>query len=121
MTRNLILAAALACSSFATSADAPVVYYLSGNGLAEYMRAYKQWAAGDRQANQGSVGIFVGYVMGVSDSYTALKSHCIPPNAPRGQLATTVIKFMEANPEVWHYSADSIVFAALVAAYPCPR
>jgi hypothetical protein len=63
---------------------------------------------------------FVGYVAGVADILQGITS-CPPANATVRQVAAVVSKYMEDNPELWARSADSLVSAALLGAFPCSR
>jgi Rap1a immunity proteins len=108
MRRISFVAAALLVSGSAWS--------VSGNGLAKYCRG------ADRNPEWGYC---VGYVMGVVDevlSSSGTRPFCISPEAIESQVARVAARWFEKNPEKLHFSATSLVRAALAEAFPCkPR
>jgi hypothetical protein len=68
------------------------------------------------------------YIIGVVDTWEfavvwsegALREEfCIAEGVLIGQLGAIVIKYLKANPEHWHYTANSEVLLALEEAFPC--
>ena len=47
-------------------------------------------------------------------------SLCLPNNATREQAVDIVVKYLKENPEKRQYSAETSVWTALRAAFPCP-
>jgi len=70
----------------------------------------------------------LGYVAGVADSVIAyeaeadplLKRVCIPTTAMPAQFLDVVRKYLVANPEQYSWTAQMLVFNALLKAFPCP-
>jgi hypothetical protein len=60
----------------------------------------------------------LGYVQGVADVYQKSQL-CIPNNVQAKQAADVVRNYLYANPQLRQYAADSLVLAALKAAWPC--
>jgi hypothetical protein len=48
-------------------------------------------------------------------------NHCKPKEATVGQAVAITLKFLNQNPELWHYSAQDLTAAALAIAWPCPK
>lgn len=62
----------------------------------------------------------LGYITGVVDAHDGEK-FCTPDNANVGQLKDVVNVLLEMKPEYRHYSADTLVTAALIIAFPCKK
>ncbi len=61
----------------------------------------------------------LGYIAGVADSYMGVKV-CTNGKVNLGQAADIVQSYLSSNPKMRHYTADSLVVAALATAFPCP-
>lgn len=48
------------------------------------------------------------------------KSHCKPQAATLGQAAAIAKNFLQANPQLLHYDASTLVGVALGENWPCP-
>lgn len=84
--------------------------YMSGNMLLQRIRsddAFERLVA-------------LGYVMGVSDVGQG-KIHCAGSQVTSGQARDVVRQYLERNPSVRDFSADTLVMAALQDAWPCPK
>jgi len=90
---------------------------ITGNRLAESCRNADQnleW------------GFCVGFVLGVLGTTNDLSSVskreiCVPPEAVQSQVARVVAKWLDDNPEKLHFSASSLVRAALAQGFPCKK
>lgn len=82
-----------------------------------------------RAANYFNRGYCGGYVTGIVDTIEAMQARgvlpadalCIPEQATKGQLADTVLKYLEQHPERRHLEAGSLIPEALNRAFPCAR
>ena len=101
-------------------AQAAVTYY-SGNRLVELMREYDKFEVKDPNTSYDDVGAYQGYINGVSDTLAALNLVCVSMSVTGGQEAAIVSKYLKLNPEQWGNSAASLVFTALVNAFPCKK
>ena len=68
----------------------------------------------------------VAFLAGVIDTYGMLmnleaipKAVCTPKQATREQLRQVFLKYMNANPEIWHQAATSHAIVAFATAWPC--
>jgi hypothetical protein len=66
------------------------------------------------------------YLEGVKDTLEyfrarnlGLRFPCSPPDMTLGQLRDVVSVFIRANPQYYHLDGARVVYAALVAAFPC--
>jgi hypothetical protein len=86
---------------------------ISGNELAQSCRG---------QEENSRWGFCVGYVVGVIDqSRESEPPLCVPAEAIQSQVARVVTKWIEANPDKLHFSANSLVYAALNESFTCRR
>jgi hypothetical protein len=60
----------------------------------------------------------LGYVLGVHDANKSI-THCSPQNITGGQVYDMVKLFLEQAPSVRNTSADLIILAVLMEAWPC--
>jgi Ser/Thr protein kinase RdoA (MazF antagonist) len=60
----------------------------------------------------------LGYVLGVVDVHTR-RTICPPEGVKAGQVYDVVKKFLEENPAVRHFSADSLIQYRLEQVWPC--
>ena len=99
--KRIIILAALACGA------AHAEFY-SGNDLWERLNG-----------TEGQKYLALGYVAGVSD---ALNNRVIcMPSATMGQTRDIVKQYLENNPSLRHYSADSLIYNALAPVWPCSK
>ncbi|UCD68921.1 MAG: hypothetical protein JSW48_02125 [Betaproteobacteria bacterium] len=94
--------------------------FVNGHELMDAAREVEKAAANQPNASFYDVGRFFGYIEAVSDVFTGVR-FCPSANVTVGQVAAIVIKWLEDHPEDRHYSADSLVKAALEEAFPCHR
>ena len=86
---------------------------VSGNELAQSCRG---------QESNSRWGFCVGYVVGVIDQARDTKEDfCIPAEAIQSQVARVAAKWFDSNPDKLHFSASSLVRAALNESFPCKR
>lgn len=62
----------------------------------------------------------LGYVMGVADALYGVVV-CNPTNATAGQMNDMIKRYLENNPSVRHYSADSLIARVLEQSWPCKK
>ena len=86
----------------------------SGNDLMTACRGYQ---------NNPDWGYCIGYVIAMNDAENSKprKEFCVPPSVLQSQLARVAVKWMEENPDKLHFSANSLVVAALVKSFPCSK
>jgi hypothetical protein len=60
----------------------------------------------------------LGYVLGVFDSNHSI-THCPPANVTAGQVQDMIKQFLEQAPSVRNSTADVIIQAVLMEAWPC--
>ena len=63
----------------------------------------------------GALGAFVV----ASVAYKSPRLVCVPEGVTVGQSAKVVERYLEAHPENLHFGARVLVFAALMATWPC--
>lgn len=73
----------------------------------------------DSKTDSMDFGICMGYIEGVADSMES--SICISPDVEAGQLIKATIKWLNDNPNQLHHDAATLVFSALVDAFPCRK
>ena len=61
----------------------------------------------------------IGYVAGIADLGNKTL-HCINQGVTMGQVFDVAKRYLERNPEIRDYSAESLVSLALAQAWPCP-
>lgn len=99
--KRIILAALLAAS---TAAQAN---WINGNQFLEY-------AGGSDYAQ----GFAIGFVTGVASAFTDT-AFCVPDRVTTKQMLDISTRFIRNAPEARHESAELLVIAALIRAYPC--
>jgi hypothetical protein len=62
----------------------------------------------------------LGYVIGVVDALNKIVI-CPPLNVTAGQVSDIIKKHLEDNPDIRHYSADSIIANKLASVWPCKK
>ncbi|MFT7261636.1 MAG: hypothetical protein ACI9MS_003513 [Glaciecola sp.] len=65
------------------------------------------------------VGLYNGYVDGVTETLGRLDSICIPATFTKGQSFDMVGKFLEDNPAERNKSAAVLIYAVMFSAFPC--
>lgn len=75
---------------------------------------------------QMDIPFCVGYVVAIRDASQCgisvnSMSSSTPKGAAVGQLMMVVVKWLKDNPDKLHFSAESLVAAALQDAFPCPQ
>jgi hypothetical protein len=98
----------LAALIAAISLNAQAEFY-DGNALYEEMRGTAIEKA-----------MALGYIMGAADAFRGI-SFCPQDNVTSGQLNDMVRRYLIANPDKRHYSADSIVIHVISGNWPCPK
>lgn len=84
--------------------------YFDGNAL--------QKMATSSQAHD--VSMFRGYVAGIQD-FNNGSYFCVPADVRLSQSSAIVEKYLEDNPQNWHFVAKQIVITALTKAFPCEK
>ncbi len=66
------------------------------------------------------------YLQGVADSYTTTQFKkryepilCMPVEVTAEQLIAVFMKYMQQNPEQWHFAASELALNAFAQAWPC--
>jgi NifU-like protein involved in Fe-S cluster formation len=114
MKYRILSALALACVS--TSAMATLV---TGNDLHEFMEAAKRMEVNTQSGHDVAMAFKgMGYVEGIADAHER-KSICLPTGTEVQQLMAIVSRYVDAHPEQWQYTADSIIEQALSQSFPC--
>lgn len=85
---------------------------------AEFMDGNKLLA--DMNGSQMKQMHAIGYVIGVTDALTSV-TVCMPRNVTSGQAHDMVKQYLEDNPGVRHFSADSLVNRVLSNVWPCKK
>jgi len=98
---------------FSTLANAT---YYSGADLVNMWREYKKSEAG-LEYSLFKNACYIGYVAGVADACDEI-FFSIPKNVTLGQLCEIVGKWLDDNPSLWNYSANSLVIKAISTAFP---
>ena len=62
--------------------------------------------------------VCLGYVVGAHDAFSG-SSICSPDNVTQGQVRDVVVRWLRANPDKRHISADRTVMIALGSVWPC--
>jgi hypothetical protein len=95
--------------------------YMTGNRFFEILKSLKN----PNSTNFTDNGIGIGYLEGIVDSSNAILNpssssrFCVPNGVSVNQLIDISYAFFEQNPHLRHYTADSLVAAALQKSFPC--
>ena len=117
MIRSAVAATVVFLSFASTSATAE---YVSGNKLNELCSS----------SDPAELMFCIGFITGVADGVVALPNQhgllprlqaCMSPNAPPGQIAAVVSRYLSTHPEKLHISASALAIVALLEAFPCPQ
>lgn len=121
MKKSIKSFAVLAFVFFPIFAHAVGAQMVRGLELSRWAEASTKFSAGDRSPRiTVEALIFFGYVMGVTDSATALEGLCIPVyETKRGELVTLVRAYLAETPGLAMANGQDIVFDALRLHYPC--
>lgn len=89
-----------------------------GAAHAEFKDGNKLYSDLTGTTAQQMVGM--GYVMGVADALSNV-TVCAPPNVTAGQVTDMVRLYLEEQPQLRHFMADSLVNRVLSKAWPCKK
>lgn len=64
--------------------------------------------------------LFATELFDASETSAPIRNLCVPEEASLRQSADIVVKYLQANPERRHQSAEHLVIIALTNAWPCP-
>jgi len=112
----ILLVPATASPEVARVASQTALSFFSAQHLHSLLRCNDVRCSSDEEVRDWNIGY--GYVLGVHDAYSG-SSVCPPDSAKAGQIVTVVKRFLDANPGVWHLSADVLVARALHQQWPC--
>jgi hypothetical protein len=92
-------------------------YAFDGNHL---LKMCREGEVGDGYFQQGYC---IGYTASIADvlrqdlinGYSA----CVPSDATYGQISDVVLKYLNDNPQMRHYTAPGLAAIALSEAFPC--
>lgn len=91
-------------------------YALSGNDLADGMKAYLKAEKDYTKADYLLAGNYMGYVEGVAEA--TLADYSLPGKVTPDQLFRIVADFLAKHPDRWNEPAVNLVRRALQQAYP---
>ena len=112
---RLFFAVGLSVASFAVSA-------YDGNLLYQWARANERVAAGTATGTEPmDSGVFMGFVIGISNYMAASGVICFPKNAQNQQALDVVDNYLHTHPERRTDDAVFIVNDAMRATFPCKR
>ena len=92
--------------------------FFDGSDLVKMMREYEKAERSDKTAEYLAVTEFRGFVLGVFDALEYNNLVCAG-NVTKRQVGLIVVKYMNANPELWARPAFPLVSTALLSAFPC--
>lgn len=110
---------------FLTSAYAApeLVYFHTGQDLAEWMKAYDRVEANNaREGDYLKSSMYIGYIHAFFDTFYALSIHKSSPyqipeyfkNIRSPQLLAIVSKYIKNNPQSWDLPASLVLMMALL-------
>lgn len=89
--------------------------FLAGSAQAQF------WSGNDLHDRMNGTDVekvaALGFIIGVHDSNKG--TVCVPAQATTGQIRDSFAQWMNANPEVRHFSAGSLVLYMLRERWPC--
>lgn len=91
----------------------------TGNDFVREWKEYKKSEDGG-SGEFFKIGIYMGYVNGISDSYNGLLFQ-LPEDSTLGQSCSVVGKWIDNHPEKWAESPLGITVTALQEAFPLPK
>ena len=71
------------------------------------------------EGTENSVSIATGYVLGVSDTLSALNLICVPDNIDNGQLTVMAKNHLKNNPSIRHKGSADEIGALYIRTFPC--
>ena len=93
--------------------------YYDGNQLVALTREYEKCDREPKGCDFIRVGVFTGFVTGVSDSRES--DYCPAAHIPVHQVCTIVVKYLSDHAEEWNMPAHVLVMRALKQAFPCEK
>lgn len=88
-----------------------------------YQSGYKLLALCEGQGHASFELQCLGYIQGVADASRGEnwkeRSYCVPRGVLTGQMQKIVVKYLNEQPEILHYTAYILVQQALLEAFPC--
>lgn len=107
------------------SAQASDLKY-DGNELLSQCQQYLKVANSEKNYDVLAVGMCAGFVGGVnstvlfySDVLKKDEKYCMPDNVTNAQMVRIVVKYLKDNPKLLNEGRTSLVWSALIDAYPC--
>lgn len=95
--------------------------WAAGDEIPAFVLGNKLWEVCSNESDIPS-GLCTFYALGVIDR-DAISDHpsfCMPSHVTVGQITDVVKKYLRDHPERRHYTAASVVGAAISVAFPCP-
>jgi hypothetical protein len=90
--------------------------YMDGSAPAGYWHSFQKWQAEQtNETEKARVMMFLGYVMGVV--HADGNALYIPGDAPTGQLAVVVGRYLDSHPNELQQSGSNLVVKAIQQAY----
>ena len=117
-TKRFAILFLLVLHSIAVSANTA---YMGGNKFYEFLKESRIPSS----TNFVNNGIVLGYLQGIVDATNGIRNtstgtmFCVPKGVTGNQLVDISYIFFEQNPQLRHYSADSLIAAALQKSFPC--
>ncbi len=108
-----VRATRILCTVLLAAASAPALA-LDGRGLMAVCQ--------DEQDQMGQA-LCLGYLTGVTEAVTSVvpsSGVCAPEGLAPGDLRAALSRYVDAHPEALAKPAVSVVWSAIVAAWPCP-
>jgi len=105
-----------------------LAFFTKGNELYEWGLEAEAAEAGSTIADYNKAERFISYVTGVVDGVGLLTKAgmstvrvCVPKDATIGQISSIVMKYLRAHPEERHQAGSTLILAALLEVYVCPK
>ncbi|MNP43722.1 hypothetical protein D3C76_1375580 [compost metagenome] len=99
---------------------------LDGNGLLRQCQQFIKMMDGEKDFNRLDAGTCGGFVQGVSSTVFFFRGElkkddkfCEPDTATGNQLVRIVVKYLKDNPKMLNEGRTTLVWLALMDAYPC--
>jgi hypothetical protein len=93
--------------------------WVKGNTLVELKVEYEKYSE-DEKGSFSKALSYTNYIYGVLDSIEGI-SVCTPKNTNGGQIFAIVSKYINDNPDKWHYPAWNLVYEPLIKTFPCKK
>jgi len=98
---------------------------VSGPARAEYFETGRDLHLKCKAAGTAQQVFCFGFIIGIADVMEDNpldgRSACIPRNATIQQVTGVVIEFLDRNPDIRDFTAESLVVQALSEKYPCAK